>query len=197
MKRVGKPGNDKARRPTPEKRRKRPWPVTAVGWLILLQGVGLFDLGLLHVGAAYLAEQVLAGSARAQLLNLFPEPVGAWLATLVESVDEELLVRATEGRFVSVGLIFVTLSVAAILAGFGLLRLRRSAWISAMLAQGLSLLIALILYFTSKPLYVYAMMLCGILVVLYLNYYDVRVAFQPGPKPVEKSGVDKRRRSEP
>jgi hypothetical protein len=140
---------------------------------------------------------VLAGSARAQLLNLFPEPVGAWLATLVESVDEELLVRATEGRFVSVGLIFVTLSVAAILAGFGLLRLRRSAWISAMLAQGLSLLIALILYFTSKPLYVYAMMLCGILVVLYLNYYDVRVAFQPGPKPVEKSGVDKRRRSEP
>ena len=79
------------------------------------------------------------------------------------------------------GVVFVSLSVLAILAAIGFLRLRRAAWTVALLVQGSALLIALILYFREKPWYAYILMLCGIFIVLYLNTYDVRMAFRRRP----------------
>ena len=78
-------------------------------------------------------------------------------------------------------IIFIPLSLLAILAAISFLRLWRNAWTNAMLLQGFTLLIALILYFTGKPFYVYILMLYSIFMVLYLNHYEVQVAFRLKP----------------
>jgi hypothetical protein len=65
-----------------------------------------------------------------------------------------------------------------------------------MLGQGLSLLMALLIYFKGKLWYTYIMMLYNIPMVLYLNYHEVRAAFQPrqeGPQRVGRTRVVKRR----
>ena len=144
--------------PTSSRSRKRPWPVTAVGLLLLLQAVMLFGLGAIYFVAVY-------------LLDAFGH--------VLELSAEELLLGMAESVVMSI--IFIPLSLLAILAAIGFLRLWRSAWTNAMLLQGLTLLIALILYFTGKPFYVYILMLYSIFLVLYLNYYDVQMAFRPQP----------------
>jgi len=50
------------------------------------------------------------------------------------------------------------------------------------LAQGLNLALALLLYFGGRPAFVYPMMLYGVFMVLYLHQADVQAAFRP---PVE------------
>ena len=50
-------------------------------------------------------------------------------------------------------------------------------------------MIALVRYFSGKPIYVYVMMLYGILMVLYLNYHEVREVFQARPVIGERAGV--------
>lgn len=144
--------------PTSNRPRKRSWSVTAVGLLLLLQAVGLFVLGAIYFATVY-------------LLDLWA-PLSALRA-------EELFLGMVNKVIMSI--IFIPLSLLAILAAIGFLRLWRNAWTNAMLLQGLTLLIALILYFTGKPFYVYIMMLYSILVVLYLNYYEVQVAFRSKP----------------
>ena len=142
--------------PTCKKPRERTWPVTAVGLLLLLQAVGLFVLGAIYFAIVY-------------LLDLWA-PLSALSA-------EELFLGVVNQVVMSI--IFIPLSLLAILAAVGFLRLWRNAWTNAMLLQGLTLLIALILYFTGKPLYVYMLMLYGIFMVLYLNDHHVKTAFRP------------------
>jgi hypothetical protein len=166
-----------------EKRRKRTWPVVAVGLLLLLQAIGLLALSVVHFGAAYLAqvgllEQLLEQSAEEQLLNLLPTPVKMWVIASLGTVNEELLSRMTETTFVSIGLLFIVLFTMAIVAAISFLRTEQNAWTAAMLVQGLDLLMALLLYFRGKPWYVYAMMLYSVPIVLYLNYHEVRIVFQ-------------------
>jgi hypothetical protein len=144
--------------PASNKPKKRSWPMTAVGLLLLLQATGLFVLGAIYFATVY-------------LLDLW--------APLVALSTEELLFGVVNKVIMSI--IFIPLSLLAILAAIGFLRLWRNAWMNAMLLQGLTLLIALILYFTGKPFYVYILMLYGIFMVLYLNYYDVQIASQPKP----------------
>jgi magnesium-transporting ATPase (P-type) len=152
--------------PTSNKSRKRTWPVTAVGLLLLLQAVGLFGLGAIHFAAVYLLE-----------------PLGQML----ELSAEEQLLGMIKGIVMS--MIFIPLSLLAIMAAVGFLRLWRNAWTNAMLLQGLTLLIALILYFTGKPFYVYILMLYSIFMVLYLNYYHVQMAFRPEPVVENREGA--------
>jgi len=71
------------------------------------------------------------------------------------------------------------LSLPALVAGIGLLRLRPSAWTLAVLTEGLSLTMALVIYSRDKPIYIYPLMIYTIVTVLYLNYNDVQVAFRP------------------
>jgi hypothetical protein len=144
----------------------RPWAVTAVGLLLLLQAIGLFGLGTFYFGSVYLLDvwQPLSSLTGEDLLNYV---LNRTIRTIV----------------------FIPLAALALAAAGGFLRLWRSAWINAMLVQGLTLLIALILYLNEKPWYAYAMMLYGIVMVLYLNYYDVKVAFQP-KAPAEEPPVE-------
>jgi hypothetical protein len=186
-----------SRKRVPRKRRKRPWPVTAVALLLLLQAVGLLVLSIVYFGAAYLVQmgllkQLLEQSAEEQLLSLLPTPVKMWVIASLGAVNEELLARTTEVGFNSIGLLFIALSTLALLAAIGFLRMRRNAWTVAMLGQGLSLLMALLIYFKGKLWYSYIMMLFNIPMVLYLNYHEVRAAFQPGqvePQRVKRTQV--------
>jgi magnesium-transporting ATPase (P-type) len=152
--------------PTSNKPRKRPWSVTAVGLLLLLQAVGLFGLGAIHFAIVYL--------------------VDLWVPLSALSAEELLLGVVNQ---VVMSIIFIPLSLLAILAAIGFLRLWRNAWTNAMLLQGLTLLIALILYFTGKPFYVYILMLYSIFMVLYLNYYHVQMAFRPKPVVEDREGA--------
>jgi hypothetical protein len=184
-----------------KRRRKRPWPVTAVGLLLLLQAVGLLVLSIVYFGAAYLAQmgllkQLLEQSAEEQLLSLLPTPVRMWVIASLGAVNEDLLARTSEVGFSSIGLLFVALSTLALLAAIGFLRMRRNAWTVAMLGQGLSLLMALLLYFRGKLWYTYIIMLFNIPMVLYLNYHEVRAAFEPGqvgPQRVRRARVTRHR----
>jgi magnesium-transporting ATPase (P-type) len=152
--------------PTSNKPRKRPWSVTAVGLLLLLQAVGLFGLGAIHFAMVYL--------------------VDLWAPLSALSAEELLLGVANK---VVMSILFIPLSLLAILAAVGFRRLWRNAWTNAMLLQGLTLLIALILYFTAKPFYVYILMLYSIFMVLYLNYYPVQMAFRPEPVVENREGA--------
>jgi hypothetical protein len=151
---------------TSNKPRKRPWSVTAVGLLLLLQAVGLFGLGATHFAIVYL--------------------VDLWAPLSALSAGELLLGVV---NMVVMSIIFIPLSLLAVMAAIGFLRLWRNAWTNAMLLQGLTLLIALILYFTAKPFYVYILMLYSIFMVLYLNYYHVQMAFRPEPVVESREGA--------
>jgi hypothetical protein len=140
--------------------------VKAVGLLLLLQAVGLFALGAIHFAVVYL--------------------VDLWTPLSALRAEELLLGVANK---VVMSIIFIPLSLLAIMAAVGFLRLWRNAWTNAMLLQGLTLLIALILHFTAKPFYVYILMLYSIFMVLYLNYYHVRMAFRPEPVVESREGA--------
>ena len=75
-------------------------------------------------------------------------------------------------------LAFDLISGLAILAAIGFIFLRHIGWLSAMMVQGLSLFIALIVYFNSGLLIAQLTMLYGILMVLFLNSILVRTAFR-------------------
>jgi len=128
--------------------------------------VGLFGLGAIHFAIVYL--------------------VDLW-APLTALRAEELFLGVANKVVMSI--IFIPLSLLAILAAVGFRRLWCNAWTNAMLLQGLTLLIALILYFTAKPLYVYILMLYSIFMVLYLNYYPVQMAFRPEPGVESREGA--------
>ena len=73
---------------------------------------------------------------------------------------------------------FDLISGLAILAAIGFFFLRHVGWLSAMMVQGLTLFIALIVYFNSGLLIAQLTMLYGILMVLFLNSILVRTAFR-------------------
>ncbi len=84
----------------------------------------------------------------------------------------------------------VPLSVLALIAVIGFVQLRPGAWVVAMLLQGLMLLMALAVYFSSPAAdpVLYAMLFYGVVMVLYLNYAEVPLIFrvQPGELPEEE-----------
>jgi hypothetical protein len=127
--------------------------VTALGLLLLLQAIGLLVVGLFQYRAVRL-------SNAAQVLELPPG---------------ELLVAITHHSIL--GVLFIPLSLPVLIAAIGFLRVWSSAWLNAMLVQGLSLAVAIGLYVGPKPPYVYAVMLYSIFMVAYMHYYDVRVTF--------------------
>jgi len=134
----------------------RPWPVTALGLLLLVQALALLGIG---------AGQLLAASWK--------------LGITLETVAGELP-HALRGIF------FVALALLALLVAINFFQLRRRAWMSAMLVQGLGLLLALGVYLRdnpgSHPHYSYVMLLYGLFMVIYLNYGEVQAAFRPRPE---------------
>jgi hypothetical protein len=67
--------------------------------------------------------------------------------------------------------------------------MRRNAWMNAMLLQGLSLSLALVRYFSgAKTLGMYILMAYAVFMVLYLNHYEVRMAFRLASIPQHPAG---------
>lgn len=137
--------------------RTRPWSIKAMGLLLLLQAVGMSCMGLFYVDVSDLADRLIEMSESS-----------TWA-----------MLRHVTGDAIA-GILLVQLSFLALLAAFGFWRMRRNAWMNALLLQGLSLALALIRYFTgAKSWGMYILMLYAVLMVLYLNYYEVRMALRP------------------
>jgi hypothetical protein len=140
----------------------RPWPVTAVGFLLMLQAVGLFGIGLFYV------------------LTVDSLVI---LARILEMTAGELISAATHNSLV--GMVYLPLSILGVVAAVGMWRLWPAAWLNAMLVQGLSLAVALMLYVGPRPAYVYAVMIYSTMVVIYLYHADIRITFHT-EDPVEE-----------
>ena len=87
-------------------------------------------------------------------------------------------------------LVLFPVVVILLLAAIGFLFQRRAAWLVAMLVQGFVLFACLSNYFSEQPTvrssnWFYAIMLYSIILVLYLNTNDIRVAFTARPHTPE------------
>ena len=157
------PAKHRAPAQSSDKLRTRPWPVTVVGLLLLVQAVGLFTTGTVNL---------LRTSLRLEIT--------------METVMEELPNAAR-------GSLFIALALLALIVSFSFFRLRSTAWLSALLVQGLTLFFALSLYLRDRPggriHYAYVMMLYAIFMVIYLNYGDVQAAFRPKHKGLDPRDV--------
>jgi hypothetical protein len=147
---LNSPSPAQAETPSTRPQPTRPGLVTTLSLLLLVQAAGLVVIDLFFfVGLEFQTGLV-------------------WPGVLAQSVAALTI----EG-------IFIVLALLAGLAAIGLLRLRRSAWLMAMLLQGLCLLTALSLYFQQDSPYVYIIMLYSIVMVIMLNYSEVYLVFQP------------------
>jgi len=169
------------------KPRRRTWAVTAVGLLLLFQAIVLAGLSPLLIAVEF---SRLPASAWAPLIgdDGFQDSDLDRLLALPESTLESLAEELDLERMadVATGIVFMPLSVLAIVAVFGFLGLWRSAWTLALLLQGLTLLTALLLYLDRKPWYIYILMLYSIVMVLYLHDGDVQQAFRIQPVAQEQ-----------
>lgn len=125
----------------------RPWPVTALAGLFFIQALGLAALGTLLLVNEAFAWQV-------ELLNYNFHPSATSEAAL-----------------------FYLLGAFLLPASLGFFRRWQYAWSYASFMQGLILLISLILYFGTRPVYVYPLMAFSIFLVIYLHQVDVQLTF--------------------
>jgi hypothetical protein len=140
-------------------RPKRPWAVTANALLLLLETAGFGTLSALYLRPLGLH---------------WPFTPEQWEAQRAEVV---------------LGFLFVLLAMLALAAAVGFLRVARGAWLLAVLVQGITLALALVLYFEGRPAYVYLIMLVPVVMVLYLHQDDVQAAFHPlAPTEAEPAG---------
>ena len=84
--------------------------------------------------------------------------------------------------------LLVPSAVLTLMSAMSFLFLRRRGWLMAAIGQGLSLAVCLWLYTLFQPDYVYPIMAYCILMILYLNSYDVRVVFYPRRNAPEHGG---------
>jgi hypothetical protein len=133
----------------------RPRTVTLTGILLMIEWFGFLGLGIFHMAAGLYPEE------------LTPEAI--WLLN-------RLGIRNGHEQLLSV--VFLVLALMALSAAVGFFRIRYIARLLATTAQSISLMTALILYFTSRPAFVYILMPYCIALVSYLNYPDVQEAFR-------------------
>jgi hypothetical protein len=164
--------------------RRRPWSVTAVGVLLILQALFLFLIFPFLVGIE------IYNQPEARLSLLFNQD-GSLAPLRVEIIDLnklEVLLDFTSMRVpipsrVITSFAFSSLALPLLITGFLFLRMWRHAWTLAVLLEGAILAIALYVYFNFRHPYIYLMMVSGIFMVFYLNYYEVQLAFQRFIKP--------------
>ncbi len=171
----------------PTETRKRSWPVTAAGMLLILQALFLL-----------LTFPVLVGI---EIYNL-PDARLSWLINadgslppvrleIIDLSKLEVLLDFSVMRIpipsrVITSFAFSTLALLLLVTAFLFLRLWKHAWTLAVLFEGIILAIALFVYFNFIHPYIYLIMISGIFMVFYLNYYEVQMAFQRFPKIQKK-----------
>lgn len=130
----------------------RPWPVRALTFLLVVEGVGLVVIAYFNLRSASGIGEILA-----------------------------------EQSFFAV---LPPLGVLAGIAAIGFYHLRPGAWVTAMLVQGLLLLVTLLVYFRNgqDDFFIYGLMAFAIVMVIYLNYAQVPAVFrvQPGQSLEER-----------
>ncbi len=167
--------------------KKRPWSVTTVGFLLILQAVFLFLLFPVLVGFevykmpdAQLSWLIGAQGPvlpdRVEILNL-----RQLQATLVYPN-----LRVPVPGNVITSLAYCSLALPALVTAIFFLRLRKHAWTIAVLWQGVILALSLFIYYNFRHPFVYLAMVSGIFMIFYLNYFEVRQAFLVGVKEAER-----------
>lgn len=168
-------------------RKKRPWPVSAAGILLIFQAAFLSFLFPILVGGEILK------LPDAQLGWLFT-PEGRLAPLRVEVVDlsqlhinliYDSMAVQVPGR-VTTSFAFFVLSIPVFLNAFTLFRLWKHAWTMAIFWEGTILAAALVIYFNFTHPYIYLVMASAIFLVFYLNTYEVQRAFPNNIKPVDK-----------
>lgn len=127
----------------------RPWPVRVSTVLLFLQAFGLIGLSIYGYDPAVIQQE-------RDILDLI------------------LIIFSGLTRTIAFG----SLGLLAFMAGFGFLGLWRTGWTTAILLQGLSLLVSLGLYLRTNPPYIFGLMIYCILMVIYLHHPEVQQAFQ-------------------
>ena len=127
---------------------RRSRTVTVFAWLLLFQALGLSILSAVNFASINFEWQITHQDFYMDL----PSGLRGWA--------------------------FASLSILALFTALRFFRLSKSAWVHAMLIQGLNLSLAIGLYVQQKPFYVYPLMLYCIFMVLYLNYSDVLNTFR-------------------
>jgi hypothetical protein len=154
--------------------RKVPVMVRICGWLLILEAIMYFLLGVYHF-------HLNDGPA------LFSRLFARWLYGRVffSSSDflefiTSLLNNAASGRLlialIESAILFI-LTTLALWTAIGFFRRWNVAWTAGLFVQAGALLTALVLYFLDRPTHVIFMMVTGIFMVLYLNYADVHSYF--------------------
>jgi hypothetical protein len=134
----------------PIQKKRRPRSVSIIAWLHLVQSLVFLVFG------AFLFEASSGLTIR--------------IITAIR-----LIPLAVFQSMISV-LVMVILAVFGVFVAIALFRLKAWAWLAAMSLQGIGLVAALYGYITGRPNYVG--MLIGLILVLYLNQYEVRIAFR-------------------
>lgn len=160
-------------------RPRRKWPVTAIGILLMVEALVLLGVVAL-IFALSVAELEVALSALWEALRTDPLGISTDLLRLPQ--DAIALEVAGERIFIPVEVVVSTwhlpFVLPALLVGLLFLRHWRPAWAAALVLQGLLLIVDLRIYFLYRDPYACLLMLFPILLVIYLNHYDVRLAFQ-------------------
>ncbi len=152
---------DESSTPVVERGIARSWPVRVITLLLLLQAIGLGSISISKSTQINWRQAIRGASLSAQVID----------AVFISGM-------------------FISLAILAVLAAFGVLWMFRIGWLLAMLVQAVILLICLVLYFHQKPVFVYPLMLSCIILVLYLNSFDVRLAFYVRPPSKPSEAVD-------
>lgn len=139
--------------PLPAK--SRSWPVRATAVLLLLQAIGLGGYSVYRITRLD--------------WSFLPQE-----AEIIQDVMTPGHIEA-----ISLGAMFIPLALLALVAAVGFVFLFRIGWLLGAIAQGLILLACLNLYFQYRPIFIYPIMVYSIVMVLYLNSFEVRIAFQP------------------
>lgn len=136
-----------------EKESKRPRSVTVLAVLIFIEGLAMFLIGLFNFYWSEIYEAM-------QIEGVYPSDIiyASWTIGLA-----------------------LPLGVLALIATFGLLRLWPTAWLMAMIVQGVMLFFFLVIHFTVPETNTveYVVMTYAIFIVWYLNYSEVQASFRP------------------
>ena len=129
--------------------------VTLAGIFLFLQGLIFLLLGILFYTTM---------------------PVLDWMSPIFLFSPDEIGFFSRYAR--ETGLILISLGVSLAVITLMFFRRWRSGWIMGLLVQGIILGASLIHYFRQDSFFIYPFMVYSIYLVINLNFYEVRIAFQ-------------------
>jgi len=152
--------------------RERPWAVTALSILMIVQAFLLVNLGSFKIYQTI----TLNRSALAQHLTNIPLAEDVTLSLLLTALNDILIGLSSVS---TAGWVSLPSALLAILSAIGLFRLWPIAWINAMFVQGIVLTILLTYHLGGgiSGQADYLIMAYSVFIVLYLNYEPVHITF--------------------